>query len=80
MGCFAEVQEPTIAVKFKCKLENQKYLIELILMQGAMDLKSLAMLLEVNVLLLSQAVTGLAFLNGEQSIRLAKLFLLYFSE
>ena len=80
MGCFTEVQEPTIDVKFKCKLENQQYLIEFILMQGAMDLKSLAMLLEVNVLLLSQAVTGLAFLNGEQSLKLAKLFLLYFSE
>ena len=80
MGCLTAIQEPTIDVKFKCKLENQKYLIEFILMQGAIDLKSLAMLLEVNILLLSQVVTGLASLNGEQSLTLAKLFLLYFSD
>lgn len=80
MGNIAEVLEPTINVSFKCKRDNQKYLIEFILVHSELDLKSLAMILQVNPLVLSQTLKGLAFLTGKSTIKLVELFIMLIND
>jgi hypothetical protein len=80
MGHIAEVLEPTINVTLKCKRDNQKYLIEFILVHSALDLKALAMILQVNPMVLSQTLTGIAFLTEKSAIKLAELFVMLINE
>lgn len=80
MGHIAEVFEPTINVSLKCKRDNQKYLIEFILVHSELDLKSLAMLLQVNPMLLSQTLTGLSFLTGKSATKLTELFIMLLND
>ncbi|EHL31333.1 hypothetical protein [Legionella drancourtii] len=80
MGCLAEVLGSFSDVNFKCKKENQKYLIEFILFFSNYDLKSLAELLEVNLLFLSQVVSGKYYLNEDRALKLLKWFLIFIGE
>lgn len=74
------VVEPIIDIKFKCRKDRQKYLIEFILTYGNLNLKELAGILGVNILILSQVIIGLAYLSGQSVIRLIELFSMLFSD
>jgi hypothetical protein len=81
MGCLAlEIIEPIVTTKFKCKKENQKYLIEFILTHGDSDLKSLSILLESSTRELSNVLIGVDYLTGASAVKLAKFFLIFFNE
>ncbi|WP_131782765.1 hypothetical protein [Legionella gresilensis] len=62
------------------KKEAQKYLIEFILFQGSYDLKTLADLLEVNLLLLNQVARGKATFEKETANKLFAWFLIIISD
>lgn len=80
MGHIAEVLEPTINVTLRLKKDNQKYLIEFILVHSELDLKSLATILQINPIVLSQTLTGLTFLTGKSAIKLAELFIMLIND
>ena len=80
MGCLAEVLASDVDVNLKSKKESQKYLIEFILTYSNYDLKSLAEILDVNPLVLSQAVNGFSYLEGAAASRLIKWFFIFIGE
>lgn len=74
MGCFTEVSEPVIEVKFQLKKNSQKYLIDYILTNSQLDCKELAQLLDVSPLMLSQVLSGNEFLEPEKADYLFQYF------
>jgi hypothetical protein len=80
MGCLAEVLASEVGVSVEISKETQKYLIEFILTYSAYDLKSLAELLDVNTLLLSQVVSGFSYLEDSVGQRLISWFFLFIGE
>ncbi|KTD63241.1 hypothetical protein Lsan_1359 [Legionella santicrucis] len=76
MGCFTEISEPLIDVKFKLKKDAQKYLIDYILSYSELDCKGLAQILKVSPLMLSQALAGKEFLGPEKACDLFQYFII----
>lgn len=79
MECFIEISEPVIDVKFQLKKNSQKYLIEYILYYSELDSRSLADILEVNPLLLSDVLSGNEYLNKDTFMKLHEYFLILIS-
>lgn len=63
MGCFTELSQAADNVKFQLKEDAQKILIDNILSYSELDCKSLAGILEVSPLMLSQVLAGKAALD-----------------
>lgn len=80
MDCLPDAVEVVLEIKFKCKKDRQKYLVEFILTYSSLDLKSLAELLNISVLMLSQRAAGVTFLTATAAIRLAEIFCMLFSD
>ena len=74
MGCFTEVSEPVIDVKFRLKRDTQKYLIDYILSYSKLDCKELALILEANPLKVSQVLAGKDFFGPENAHNLFQYF------
>lgn len=74
MGCFTEVSEPVIDVKFRLKRDTQKYLIDYILSYSKLDCKELAQILEASPLKVSQVLAGKDFFGPEKSHNLFHYF------
>ncbi|HFS6879463.1 TPA: hypothetical protein ACH1MH_000016 [Legionella pneumophila] len=74
MGCFTEVSEPVIDVKFRLKRDTQKYLIDYILSYSKLDCKDLAQILETNSLKVSRVLAGKDFLGPEKAHNLFQYF------
>ena len=72
MGSLAEVMASDINI-IRTK-DYQKYLIEFILTYSCYDLISLAEILNVNTLTLSQVARGFIYLDDESALRLLKYF------
>ena len=70
MGCSDQIMGSGENVHFTCRKEEQKYFIEFILTHSNYDLKALAELLDINILLLSQVISGHAYLEEQVVIRL----------
>ncbi|HHT9843877.1 TPA: hypothetical protein ACT9I4_001995 [Legionella pneumophila] len=75
MECFTEFSEPVIDVRFQLKKDAQKYLIKYILSYSALDCRSLAAILEVNPLILSQVLAGKSFLDHAKAKNLFHYFI-----
>ncbi|VEG92577.1 hypothetical protein [Legionella spiritensis] len=76
MGCFTEVSEPVINVKFQLRKDAQKFLIDYILSYGELDCKELAQILEFNPLRVSQVLAGKEFLGPEKARDLFQYFIM----
>ena len=74
MGCFTEVSEPVIDVKFRLKKDTQKYLIDYILSYSKLDCKELAQILDANPLKVSLVLAGKDFLEPEKAYNLFQYF------
>lgn len=79
MGCLAAVWASQVDVNFENKKESQKHLIEFILTYSKYDLKSLAEILEVNPIMLSQVVSGFSYLDDVAASRLIEWFFIFIS-
>lgn len=79
MGCLAEVLALEVDVNLENKKESQKYIIEFILTYSNYDLKSLANILEVNTLVLSQVLSGFSYLDDVAASRLIEWFFIFIS-
>ena len=77
MGCLADVWASQVDVNIENKKESQKYFIEFILTYSNYDLKSLAEILEVNPLVLSQVVSGYSYLDDVAASRLIEWFFIF---
>lgn len=66
--------------EYKSRRDAQKYFIDFILMYGDIDLVSLAQLLDIDLSLMSDVLSGKQFLEGESTIRLVQYFLMMFTE
>ena len=69
-----------IQVNFRCRKEQQKYLIEFILTCTCLEQSGLAELLEVSPLMLDQARIGSANLSGQAVIKLVEIFCMLFDD
>lgn len=76
MNYFVDTLVAGSAESFNCKKEAQKYLIEFILNCSCYDLEALAEVLDVNVLLLSDALSGKGYLKSDTAKNLVDWFLL----
>lgn len=74
MGCFTEVSETVIDVKFQLKKDVQKYLIDYILSYSELDCKELAQILEANPLMVSQVLAGKDFFGPVKAHNLFQYF------
>ena len=74
MGCFTEVSEPVIDIKFQLKKDTQKFLIDYILSYSELDCKELAQILEANPLMVSQVLAGKDFFGPEKAHNLFQYF------
>lgn len=72
--------EPVIQIEFKCKRHKQKQLIHALLQCSQLNLESIAIILDVPFMVLANVYTGHGFLNAEQSMTLAQLFIISFDD
>ncbi len=79
MDCMVK-REDTINFDFHCKKSKQKYLLEIILTYGEMDLMQLASYLGITTNVLLKVNQGLYYLAEEPAYQLAGLFLMLFSD
>ena len=76
MGCFTEISEPVINIKFTLQKDAQRYLIDYILSYSELDCRSLADILELNSIKLSQILAGKSFLDSEKAKNLFQYFIM----
>ncbi len=76
MGCFTEISEPVIDIKFTLQKDAQRYLIDYILSYSELDCRSLADILELNSIKLSQILAGKSFLDSEKAKNLFQYFIM----
>ncbi len=76
MGCFTEVSEPVIDVKFQLKKDTQKYLIDYILSYSDLDCIELAEILEASPLMVSQVLAGKDFFGPDKAHNLFQYFMM----
>ena len=74
MGNSNQVLRVSTYPSLACKKEVQKYLIEFILTYSSYDLKSVAELLEIPVLLLSEVMSSHVYLEEEVANKLLDWF------
>ena len=80
MGCTIEFSEPPIKFDFYRNKFKQKIWIDAILRYGALDIISLAALLNLRVKALENVHSGRLFLTENEAQKLAQLFLIIFSD
>ncbi|AUH72665.1 hypothetical protein [Legionella sainthelensi] len=76
MGCFTEISEPVIDIKFTLQKDAQRYLIDYILSYSELDCRSLADILGLNSIKLSQILAGKSFLDSEKAKNLFQYFIM----
>ena len=79
MGCIVEFSEPLVRFNFCENKGRQKQWIEVLIKYSALDLTSLATLIEVPVQMLKDVHQGIKFLTDEAAENLGMYFLLFFS-
>lgn len=79
MGCYEIIAEPMINVQFRLKKEAQQLLVDYILSYSQLEFKSLAVILEVSPLILSQVLAGKSFLEHEKANNLFQYFIMLIS-
>lgn len=80
MGFATFQQGTTTEVTFKCHASKQKHLLEYVMINGEMNLETLAALLHTDIKYLIHVISGDSFLFGESAQRLVELFLMFFQE
>lgn len=80
MGGTIEKSDPIIEIRFRCRQHKQKHLIHAVLMFGRLNLHGIANLLDISISVLNRVYIGEAYLEPEQAIKLAHLFLLCFDD
>lgn len=75
-----EIEEPVIQFEFKCCSKKQALLIDSLLKYSKVNLETLAYILDVSSQHLLKVYRGYQFLKGEQAVKLARLFLIFFED
>lgn len=77
MDDLIDVIEPYIEIKFKCRKDSQKDLIEFILRFSNLHLKELAEVIEENILTLHQVLKGQNYLSKRSIINLVQVLYMF---
>lgn len=77
MGCALEFLESPVKIDFCSKGNKQKILIDVLIRHDEMDIKELALILNVSVKKLKDICKGDGCLIGEKADSLAQLFLIF---
>lgn len=75
-----DLEQPVICIKFKCMRVKQRFLIAALLRYSRFDIDTAASIINVPTHLLEDVYHGKCFLTGNPSKKLARLFLLCFSD
>ena len=72
--------EPIIQIEFKCRRHKQKQLIHALLQCSQLNLERIAIIIDVPFVVLANVYRGDSFLDAEQSMKLAQLFIICFDD